>query len=389
VNTAASAKAPAGEKPVMNGAAKPPQSELAKWETPTNKAGLEALSPMVKAQLVKALPSFMNKPDIAERMLRCLITECQTTPALLDCTPLSLFACAIKAGQLGLEIGGPLGRAYLLPFNNNKKGVKEAQLIVGYKGYIDLMHRSGQVKRITPVVVRKGDIYIVERGLHQNLIHKPLRGNVGVATDYYVVCELITGGADFEEFTVEQAIDFRNYYSTVKNAPPYARDKSPWYDIQEPANGPPIPGHGFGEMALKTLIRRIAKRTPMSAELNSAIMLEERLETGTAQFVPPVVGAGMPDLLGDGAIETASEKPKDKAEELAGELEAAKKGTVIEADALPDLIIAFEEGGGDWFEFMGKHGAEKMDDINKSKGPDRVKWCERFEAAIKSLPKKK
>lgn len=80
-----------------------------------------------------------------------------------------------------------------------------------------------------------------------------------------------------------------------------------------------------------------------------------------------------------------STKPKDKADEP----DAAKKGTVIEADQLPGLIIAFEESGGDWFEFMGKHGAEKMDDIQKSAGADRAKWVERFEAAIKAMPKKK
>lgn len=248
------------------------------WDKPTTKSGLEALAPMVKAQLERGLPAFMQGQG--DRLLRCLLTETQKTPALMDCTPISLFAACIQAGQLGLTIGGPTGEAYLLPFNNRKSGVKEATLVPGYKGYVQLAYRSGKIRRLSPGVVRMGDDFGFERGTAQWLKHVPKRDNPGKVVHYYVVVELVNSGTDFEEFSFEDAIKFRDRYATTKNY-----KSGPWYAMDQDGE----PTDDFHGMALKTLIRRLSKRLPLSAEMVTAGGLEDQDVAG----VPQNLGAMM------------------------------------------------------------------------------------------------
>jgi len=258
------------------------------WEKPTTRSGLEVFVPGVVEQLGRALPRFLAGQ--ANRLIRCMITETSKNPALLDCTPLSLFGAVIQAGQLGLSIGGALGEAYIIPFGDSKltkkhgREIKVATLIIGYKGLIQLGHRSGGIKRITPVVVRQGDLFNFERGMDQTLTHKPLRNNHNRVTDYYVVVELMNGGKDFETFSVEDAIEFRDRYSSTRGAPQWLKEKSPWYDITPERTGP-----GFDAMALKTLIRRFGKRLPLSVEWSTAVALDEAGETGTDQSLGALI----------------------------------------------------------------------------------------------------
>lgn len=291
-----------------------------RWLEPTNRGGLEQFIPSVRNQLARALPRFLAGQ--ADRLIRCMITEVTRNPALMECTPLSLFGSVIQSGQLGLCIGGPLGEAYIIPYKNGalskkmKRDVKDAQLIIGYKGIIQLGYRSSALRRITPVPVRKGDKFAFARGLNQDLIHEPLRNNRNPVTDYYVVLELMNGGRDFETFTVEDAVEFRDRYATVRGAPDYVRDKSPWYDIT-----PERTGAGFDAMALKTLVRRIGKRTPLSVEWNTAIGLDEAGETGIEQNL--------------GAIVDMQVQPIGKVDELQGRLDGAKNGSTNDSDPTP------------------------------------------------------
>jgi recombination protein RecT len=248
--------------------------------------------PLMVGQMDKGLPRFLAGQGT--RMLRCMMTACRVNPKLLQCTPLSLFAATIQAGQLGLEIGGATGFAYLVPYKN------EATLQIGYKGFVQLGYRSGQIKRITPVEVRKGDYYAVKRGMHQQLDHTPERNNKGIVTDYYVVIELVNGGLDFEEFTVEEAIAFRDRYSAGR-----AYKSGPWY---EPFSKDGDPSPEFNAMALKTLIRKLFKRLPVSAEAQLAAGLDELSEMG------------LPQNLGHAMLPSYSE-PESATEQLENRLE--------------------------------------------------------------------
>ena len=46
----------------------------------------------------------------------------------------------------------------MVPFRNNKKGCKEAQFQLGYKGYIQLAIRSGQYKKLNVLAIKDGEL---------------------------------------------------------------------------------------------------------------------------------------------------------------------------------------------------------------------------------------
>lgn len=251
------------------------------WLVPTNPQGLGRLGDMILEQINKSLPKMLA--GNGSRLVRALVSEVQRNPALMECVPISLFGGVIAAGQLGLTIGGPAGEAYLLPFRNNKTGRREATLVIGYKGYIALAHRSDKLARITPQIVREGDVFHYTRGLNQKLVHEPKPDNDGKPTHFYTVIQMVNGGKDFEILSVREAKAHRERFAT-------SRSGGPWWDM--------VKG-GFEEMALKTTIRKFAKRMPLSAEMVTASGLDEMGDEGIDQhlkvYLPPDIAAKLPD----------------------------------------------------------------------------------------------
>ena len=77
---------------------------------------------------------------------------------LQECEAKSVIFSALKATALDLPLDPNLGMAYVIPFKNTKKGIKEAQFQIGYKGFTQLAIRSGQFKTINVRDVREGEI---------------------------------------------------------------------------------------------------------------------------------------------------------------------------------------------------------------------------------------
>ncbi len=243
--------------------------------------GLQKLAEPLLPQIRAAMPGVVAKN--AERMVRCLLTECQRTPKLLDCSPRSLFGGVIQVAQLGLELGGPAGQSYLVPFG------REAQLVIGYRGYITLAHRSRSVARVTPRVVREGDTFRVEYGLNQVLEHVPKFDDNQAAVGYYAVIQLVNAGSDFEYRTLAQAQAHRDRYALSKSGP--------W-------------SNNFDEMAKKTCIRALAKRMPLSVEWVSAAVLDEMAEEGVSQQLSAAVVLDPEEKGEPGELKKRLEKAK-------------------------------------------------------------------------------
>lgn len=209
-----------------------------------------------KGEIARALPRHMN-PD---RLARIALTEFRKTPRLAECDPKSVFAAIIISSQLGLE-PGLLGQAYLVPFKT------ECQLIPGYQGLIDLVRRTGKVKRIEAHVVRDGDKFTYKTGLVTVLEHEPnLDTEPGEMRLAYAVAEFTDGGFHVEVMTRYQIEAIRNNSQGYKSAIQYKKDH-PWISNTE-------------EMWRKTLIRRICKYLPKSAELMTALALDDAAHNG-------------------------------------------------------------------------------------------------------------
>ena len=222
-----------------------------------------------KEGLQQALPKHMT----AERMIRVAVTAIQKVPKLLECDARSLIGAIVEASQLGLEPDGILGHAYLVPYTLKKGTAQEktiCQLIVGYKGLIDLTRRTGTIKTIEAHVVHEKDEFDYEFGLQPKLKHKPSRlGDPGKVIFAYAVGHMNNEGVQFEVMNVREIEAIR--------ARSRAARSGPWVTDWE-------------AMAKKTVLRRLAKLLPVSVEAQRAIALDERDDTSIA---PMNLGAGL------------------------------------------------------------------------------------------------
>lgn len=249
--------------------------------TETN-VGTFLFSEPIKKQIALALPQHL-KP---ERMIRMALTTVRRTPKLLECDPLTLVACIVQASELGLELSGPLGQAYIIPRKN--KGRMEATFQIGYRGFLKLAHNSGQVAVYNARAVEEGDTFHFMQGSENFVEHIP-RETKGIAkiTHFYAILRLKGQGprdGDCEVWPVEKMIRHRDRFRSDK----FLKDRDKNY--QGPWDT------DFEAMGKKTLIREIAKRSPVSAELMSLASRDEYAEGNLA-----TPNAPSEFLLGDSA----------------------------------------------------------------------------------------
>src|SRR6185503_8153679 len=219
------------------------------------KEGLAELLTKMSPEIARAVPKHVN-PD---RMVRIALTSLRMNPDLLKCTPASFLGCVMSAAQLGLEIGGPLALAYLIPYKT------ECTLIVSYRGMMNLARRSGMVQAIYAYDVREGDKFSYRLGLSPNIDHEPSEDPAREEkpiTHVYAVAKLKDGEPIFTVLTRAQVEKFRQR-SRAKDAGPWVTD--------------------FAAMALKTAVRRLFTWLPQSSEMALAAAIDEAPELGQRQ----------------------------------------------------------------------------------------------------------
>ena len=204
-----------------------------------------------------------------ERLLRVSMTAIRNNPKLLDCSQQSLLACIMGCATLGLEPEPFLGQAYMVPYFNKKKNCLEAQLIPGYRGYITLARRSGEVQSVQAQVVYENDFFNLQYGLRETLDHTPAEGDRGEVKGAYVIFRYKDGSYSFD-YMPKSDIDKIKGRSKSANSGPWVTD--------------------YPEMAKKTVIRRHVKLAPLSVELAKATEMETLALAGESQedlFIPP------------------------------------------------------------------------------------------------------
>lgn len=190
----------------------------------------------MKGEIAKALPKHIT----ADRLARVALTTIRTNPKLQQCSVQSLLAGIMQAAQLGLE-PGLLGHCYLVPYG------QEAQFIIGYKGMIDLMWRSGMYKTLYVADVCENDEFAYERGDSPRLLHKPLlTGDRGKTIGYYLFAEYQNGGKFWHFMTIH---DIEQHRKRSR-----AKDNGPWVT-------------DYDAMCRKTVVRDASRWMPMSIEL--------------------------------------------------------------------------------------------------------------------------
>jgi recombination protein RecT len=130
-----------------------------------------------------------------ERLTNVLLFAINQNPELAACEPNSFISAVVSMSQLGMEVG-PLGHAYLVPFNKSVRNgdnwtkIKLCQFILGYRGMLEMVRRSNNVKSINADVIREGDYYEYESGVDVKLIHRPALAGRGEVIAYYVAVKM-------------------------------------------------------------------------------------------------------------------------------------------------------------------------------------------------------
>lgn len=212
-----------------------------------------------KVSIAKALPKHVN-PD---RMLQVAQTAITQNPALLECDTGTLFGALIRCTQLGLEPNNALGHLYLIPFNNRKQNRKDVQVIIGYKGMIDLARRSGNIESLQAMAVRGGDEFSYEYGADEHLRHVPGEHR-GEISHFYAYAKLVGGGFQFEVLP-------KNSMDEIMRSTQSGGRYGPWADHYE-------------QMGRKTMVRRLFNYLPVSIEMAKAQALDATGDTQAQQL---------------------------------------------------------------------------------------------------------
>lgn len=208
---------------------------------PTKKEWLQ--SDDLKNQIAQALPKHVT----ADRFLRVLFTSMQKTPLLMKCSQASIYTALIDCSMLGIEPDGR--RAHLLPYRNGKTGGYDCQLIIDYKGLVELVMRSGIVSNVHADIICENDQFDYDLGhvtKHTINFRKP-RGEM-----YAAYCV-----ATFKDGTSQSAVMPKEEVESIRK-----RSKA--------ANGGPWVTD-YNEMAKKTVFRRLSKWLPISPEQRELI----------------------------------------------------------------------------------------------------------------------
>lgn len=229
----------------------------------------------------------MPRGQEAAQLVRDAITALRTTKNLDRCDAPSVIGSLMTCAQLGLR-PGVLGQAWILPYwdsrANDGKGGHRAQLIVGYKGMVALAYRSPQVKTVIGRMVREGEIFEVDYGVADTLVHKPDMGGgaPGEIIAYYVVVKTTTGGHVFYVMTRAEAEQYKERYAPTNRD---GKIVGPWVD-------------NFDEMALKSCLRQLAKWMPQSTELQQAIDVDGTIRVDTSGATLEASSSVRPDGRG-------------------------------------------------------------------------------------------
>lgn len=232
-----------------------------------------ALSPIeaMRGTLVRMQPEFAAAlpPQIpAEKFIRTAMTAVQMQPDLLNADRRSLMAACMKAAQDGLL---PDGRESAFVIFRGKAGA-QVQFMPMIGGLLKKLRNSGDLSSISANVVYERDEFTYELGDEEFIKHKPYLGSErGKPIAVYAIAKLKDGSVMREVMSVDEVEKVRNVSR--------AKDSGPW-------------SQWWGEMARKTVLRRLMKRLPSSSDLDR--VLESDNETYDLRQANPVAATISP-----------------------------------------------------------------------------------------------
>lgn len=229
------------------------------------------------------------------RFISSIVSAVQSTPALQECTSPSIVNAALLGEALNLSPSPQLGQFYMVPFDNRKKGCKEAQFQLGYKGYIQLAERSGYYKKLNVLAIKEGELIRydpLDEEIEVELIDDDVIREETPAMGYYAMFEYENGFRKTMYWSKKKMMAHAEKYSPAfsrnggaKTLELLEQGKIPEKDLWKYSS---FWFKDFDSMALKTMLRQlISKWGIMSIDLQKAIDKDMAViqEDGSADYV--------------------------------------------------------------------------------------------------------
>jgi recombination protein RecT len=266
---------------------------------------LQQMAPEFKA----ALPAHVS----VDKFTRVAMTAVQNNPDLQNADRRSLFGAIVRLAQDGLL---PDGReAAIVLFG------KQAQAMPMIAGVLKKIRQSGEVAYVSAQVVYEKDHFVWKLGFEEDVEHQPpaLDEPRGKAIGAYATAVLKDGSRLLEVMSFEEIEKVRNVSR--------AKGNGPWVTW-------------WGEMARKTVMRRLSKRLPMSSDIDQEFERDETLpaEPIAAPVQPMSRLDALEHQIGGANDEDAGEGPDDTQRGEANE--GAADAIITEIDlrtTVPDI----------------------------------------------------
>lgn len=229
---------------------------------------LRATIQKMESEFLSALPPQID----VNKFVRTLMTTVQMNPELLEADRKSLLSSCMKAAQDGLLLDGR--EAALVTYNTRDRAgnfTKLAQYMPMVGGILKKVRQSGELLTLSANVAHEHDEFVYELGDEERIVHRPLmRGERGLPIAAYAIAKTKDGGIYRDVMTFDE---IQNTRSRSR-----AKDKGPWVT-------------DWSEMAKKTVIRRLAKRLPMSTDLETTLRRDDDLMDYDTPAAPPAPAA--------------------------------------------------------------------------------------------------
>lgn len=170
--------------------------------------------------------------------------------------PASLFASILLCAELGLNPSADVGEFYFLPFG------KKITPILGYKGVINLILRSGEISKIWSEIVYEDDDFEYELGLEPKLTHIPNLDRDNKNIKYvYAVAKLTNGELMFKVMSKKEIMEIVQMSKYPNQL--YGSNKDPQ-----------------GWMYKKTVIKQLSKTLPKDYYGKRGLSVDDKVEGG-------------------------------------------------------------------------------------------------------------
>ena len=238
---------------------KAPQMPASANTNTVAKAHKIQFSSLIKSDAVqKALVGTLGDAMRAKTFTSSLISAVSTNPQLSECNGMTIISAALLGESLKLSPSPQLGQYYMVPFKDNKTGMKKATFQLGWKGYYQLALRSGQYKCIDAVPIKERELKEyndITGDIELEPITDPIQREHAKTVGYYAYFELLNGFKKSMYWSKEKmeahALRYSKGYAAHKGYTFWEKD--------------------FDGMALKTMYRQlIGKYGVMSIDMQKA-----------------------------------------------------------------------------------------------------------------------